>query len=298
MTFSKKIPYDVDLSNQEQVGVFGMKILQHGNLSEGIDLLHYRHLPFEFLDNTFPIDCITCYTNVSPDTNYEEHTKRKIQKQQLKQQSIHIAPAEIEHTFNCNQTVSYLSLHLDPIILKQKLNDIVKGNTVELLPHFSYSDPLISSIFQALQQELLNPGLCGQLYIDSLLQTFYIHLLRNYCVQKPIQISPGNFSKSILNQVIEYIQANLHQNLTLTELAAIAKVSPNYFATQFKKSIGITPHQYVIGQRVAKAKQLLLKGKLTLAEIAIKVGFADQSHLTYHFKKAMGVTPKKFLLKQ
>lgn len=86
--------------------------------------------------------------------------------------------------------------------------------------------------------------------------------------------------------------------MTLTELAAIAKVSPNYFATQLKKSIGITPHQYVIGQRVAKAKQLLLKGKLTLAEIAHDLGFADQSHLTRHFKKAMGVTPKKFLLKQ
>ncbi|MGD1712320.1 AraC family transcriptional regulator [Dapis sp. BLCC M172] len=298
MTFSKKIPYDVDLSNQEEMSVFGVKILQQGNLSEGIYLRHYYHLPFEMLHNAFRIHSVNIVTNVSPDIDYEDNTEGKSQKRQLKKQSITFVPADTPYYANWNQSISYMGLTFDPIILKQKLNDIVKGDTVELLPHFSYSDPLISSIFQALQQELLNPGLCGQLYIDSLLQTFYIHLLRNYCVQKPIQISPGNFSKSILNQVIDYIQANLHQDLTLTELAAIAKFSPNYFATQFKKYIGITPHQYVIGQRVAKAKKLLLKGKLTLAEIAIKVGFADQSHLIRHFRKAMGVTPKKFLLKQ
>ncbi|OZH55109.1 hypothetical protein AFK68_06680 [Hydrocoleum sp. CS-953] len=280
------------------MGVFGIKILQASNLSEGIYLHHYRHLPFEMLHNAFRIHSVNIYTYVSPDTDYEENLTRRIQKRQVKQQNIVVMPAEIEYSLNWNQTISYLSLNFEPIILKQKLNDIVKGDSVELLPHFSFSDPLISSIFQALQQELFNPGLCGQLYIDSLLQTFYIHLLRNYCVQKPIQISPSSFSKTILNQVIDYIQANLHQNLTLTELAAIAKVSPNYFATQFKKSIGITPHQYVIGQRVAKAKQLLLEGKLTPKEIAYEVGFVDQSHLTRHFKKAMGVTPKKFLLKQ
>ncbi|MGD1700946.1 AraC family transcriptional regulator [Dapis sp. BLCC M229] len=298
MTFSKKIPYDIDFSNQEQMGVFGIKILQASNLSEGIYLRHYRHLPWEMLYNTFRIHSVNIYTHVSPDTYSEENTTRKIQKRQTKQQNVVVMPAEIEHYFNWNQTISYLSIDLDPIVLKQKLNDIVKGDTVELLPHFADFDPLISGIFQVLQQELFNSGLCGQLYIDSLLQTFYIHLLRNYCVQKLIQISPGSFSKTILNQVIDYIQANLHQDLTLTELATIAKVSPNYFATQFKKSIGITPHQYVIGQRVAKAKQLLLKNKLTLAEIAHKVGFADQSHLTRHFKKAIGVTPKKFLLTQ
>ncbi|MGD1806741.1 AraC family transcriptional regulator [Dapis sp. BLCC M126] len=298
MTIPQKIPYDVDFSSQEEMGIFGIKVLQARNLSEGIYLRHYRHLPWEILHNTFRIHSVNIFTHVSPYNDFEENLTGKIQKRQIKQLSIIVMPAEIEHYLNWNQTVSYLSLDLDPIVLKQKLNDIVKGDTVELLPHFSFSDPLISSIFQSLQQELFNPGLCGQLYIDSLLQTFYIHLLRNYCVQKPIQISPGSLSKTILNQVIDYIQANLHQDLTLTELAAIAKVSPNYFATQFKKSIGITPHQYVIGQRVAKAKQLLLTGKLTLAEIAYSVGFVDQSHLIRHFKKAMGVTPKKFLLKQ
>ncbi len=85
---------------------------------------------------------------------------------------LYIAPAEIEHTVNWNQAVSYLSLDLDPIVLKHKLNDIVKGDTVELLPHFSFSDPLISSIFHALQQELFNPGLCGQLYIAVLITNF------------------------------------------------------------------------------------------------------------------------------
>ncbi len=55
MTIPEKIPYDVDFSSQEEIGVFGIKILQASNLSEGIYLRHYHHLPFEMLHNTFQI---------------------------------------------------------------------------------------------------------------------------------------------------------------------------------------------------------------------------------------------------
>jgi AraC family transcriptional regulator len=60
----------------------------------------------------------------------------------------------------------------------------------------------------------------------------------------------------------------------------------------FKQSTGLTPHQYVIQCRVERAKQLLLQGELTIADIAYRVGFANQSHLNRHFKRLFGVTPK------
>ena len=61
--------------------------------------------------------------------------------------------------------------------------------------------------------------------------------------------------------------------------------------------MGITPHQYIIGQRISQAKKLILAGK-PLVEIADFVGFTDQSHLTRHFKRSLGVTPKQFLENQ
>ena len=64
------------------------------------------------------------------------------------------------------------------------------------------------------------------------------------------------------------------------------------------QSMGITPHKYVIQQRIAKAKELMIAGKGTLAEVSNCVGFADQSHFTRHFKGLVGVTPKKNLKEQ
>jgi AraC family transcriptional regulator len=61
----------------------------------------------------------------------------------------------------------------------------------------------------------------------------------------------------------------------------------------FKQSLGITPHQYVIRQRVERARQLIQQGELGLADIALKCGFANQGHLNRHFKRLTGVTPKE-----
>jgi AraC family transcriptional regulator len=92
--------------------------------------------------------------------------------------------------------------------------------------------------------------------------------------------------------VTDYIYAHLDQDLSLSELAAIAQMSPHYFSQLFKRSIGITPHQYVIRVRVERAKELLTQGNLSIAEVAKTVGFVDQSHLHRHCKRLLGVTPK------
>jgi AraC family transcriptional regulator len=66
------------------------------------------------------------------------------------------------------------------------------------------------------------------------------------------------------------------------------------FATQFKQVMGISPHQYVIQQRIEKAKQYLRSHKLSITEIALECGFANQSHLTKIFKEQTGITPKAY----
>jgi AraC family transcriptional regulator len=71
-------------------------------------------------------------------------------------------------------------------------------------------------------------------------------------------------------------------------------MSPHYFSMLFKQTTGITPHQYVIRCRIERAKYLMAQTKLPLAEIAIQVGFVDQSHLHRHFKRCVGVTPKNY----
>ena len=81
----------------------------------------------------------------------------------------------------------------------------------------------------------------------------------------------------------------------MKQLAAVARLSPYHFARQFKAATGLPPHQYVILRRVERAKQLLQTGGgFSLAEVAARAGFSDQSQFTHHFKRLVGVTPGQF----
>lgn len=99
-----------------------------------------------------------------------------------------------------------------------------------------------------------------------------------------------------LRQVIDYINDHLTEDLGLTKLAVLVHMSPHYFSRLFKQFTGLSPHQYVIRSRVERARKLLLLEKLSIAEIACHVGFANQSHLNRHFKRWFGVTPKAMRL--
>lgn len=73
-------------------------------------------------------------------------------------------------------------------------------------------------------------------------------------------------------------------------------LSPYHFARQFKAATGLPPHQFVIVRRVERAKQLLGAGDLPLAGVAAQAGFSGQSLLCHHFKRLVGVTPRRFRL--
>ncbi len=94
--------------------------------------------------------------------------------------------------------------------------------------------------------------------------------------------------------VLDRIHADIAARLSLTELAVEVGVSVQYLCRIFKRATGLTPHQYILGERVAKARGLIANGSLPLADIAHMVGFADQSQMTTTFKHVLGVTPSAF----
>jgi AraC family transcriptional regulator len=98
-----------------------------------------------------------------------------------------------------------------------------------------------------------------------------------------------------LVRAVEYIQDQLDADLTVSGIAQAVGMSPDHFSRLFKESTGQSPHRYVVEARVRKAKDLLTTGKFTISEAAYQVGFVDQSHLTRHFKRVFGLTPKRLL---
>ncbi|MEN8447360.1 MAG: helix-turn-helix domain-containing protein [Cyanobacteria bacterium J06555_13] len=103
-----------------------------------------------------------------------------------------------------------------------------------------------------------------------------------------------DFPQSKLQQAIGYIQAHLEENITLDAIATELDMSQFHFCRWFKQSTGTSPYQFVIQQRVERAKALLRRRELSPAEVALECGFNSQSHLIHHFKKQIGMTPKQY----
>ncbi|MBD2465228.1 helix-turn-helix transcriptional regulator [Oscillatoria sp. FACHB-1407] len=97
-----------------------------------------------------------------------------------------------------------------------------------------------------------------------------------------------------LQRVIDYMHQHLHQEIQLADLAKVAKMSQFYFCHLFKQSMGTSPYQFLIQQRVERAKQLLQDEEMTISEIALECGFSNQSHFTRRFRQLTGITPKVY----
>jgi AraC family transcriptional regulator len=210
---------------------------------------------------------------------------------------IAIIPADVSQRCSWKTEAEFAILAVDPALLQQVGQDLVNPDRIELIPRFmSHRDALIQGIFATIKAELLSSQIGGDLLIDSLKTTLAIHLLRNYCTLQPkLSRYSRGLSASTLRQIKEYIRSHLHQEIKLAELAAVAQISPYHFLRLFKQKMGVTPHQYILQQRVEQAKFLLCHTELSLAEIALRVGFCDQSHLTRSFKRLVGITPKQLL---
>jgi AraC family transcriptional regulator len=208
-----------------------------------------------------------------------------------------IYPADVNYTLRWEKESEFLLVGLAPELLAQTAATTSMNGTVELLPILSTPDPLVHQLALALKSELESPQSGGKLYVETIAQTLTLHLLRNYSTHPPrIGTLPAHgFPQHKLQQVTDYIYDSLDRDLSLSELAALVQMSPYHFAHLFKQSTGFAPHQFVIRARVERAKELLLHSRLSIVEIAAEVGFANQSHLTRHFKRIVGTTPRTVL---
>jgi AraC-like DNA-binding protein len=101
-------------------------------------------------------------------------------------------------------------------------------------------------------------------------------------------------SSAAIEHVLQHIQANLGQPLTLDELAQLAGLSMWRFATVFRQQVGVAPHRYICRLRLERA-QALIRAGVPAATAASEAGFYDQSHLSRHFKSVFGMTPGQYM---
>jgi AraC family transcriptional regulator len=157
--------------------------------------------------------------------------------------------------------------------------------------------PQLRAAMGAVEAEMTAGGAGGgRLAAESLANVLAVHLIRHVLAPRRLERGrDGTLPLGRLRAVVEYIEGHLDGGPTLAQLAAVVGLSAYHFARQFKAATGLPPHQYVILRRVERARQLLQAGTdLSLAEVAAHAGFSDQSQLSHHFKRLVGVTPGRF----
>lgn len=158
-----------------------------------------------------------------------------------------------------------------------------------------FRDPLVAQIALALWRELEQPAPAGNLYAQTAAQLLVVHVLRHYTPSgtrlRAMPSSPHKLKEHQVQQLLEFIQAHLDEQLSLETLAQQVGFSPHHFAQLFRRATGTSPHQFVLRQRLERAEWLLQETELPLAQVAGACGFAHQSHLTQVFKRHLNRTP-------
>ncbi|WP_342364007.1 AraC family transcriptional regulator [Terrarubrum flagellatum] len=159
-------------------------------------------------------------------------------------------------------------------------------------PAFGTVDLRALNIARLVTSELTGETAPNELYLDSLLTLFGVHLLRTYTSRKRRPESPkGGLSPDSTRRVREYLDENFTRKILVAELASVAGVSPNHFIVRFARTFGMPPHRYLISLRLDFAEKLLADGEIAIIDVACLAGFSDQSHLAAVMKKHRGKTP-------
>lgn len=215
--------------------------------------------------------------------------------------SMNLVPPRIESRWRWQNVFESTHYQLSPALVAKVAEEAFDLDPARVhfpARYYDQSSPEVIDALTALRRELLSGGPGGRLCAESLANVLVVQLIRQISNRQGsngvIRGSRGRLGRHALRAVEEYIHANLDQNVALADLADVAHLSEFHFARLFKQTTGLPPHQFVIHKRVERAKQLITAQRLSLAQVAVEVGFSDQSQLTRHFKRLVGVTPKQF----
>lgn len=201
-------------------------------------------------------------------------------------------PFGLPHKGHSFSQADFLVLYLEPKFVERTAQEISIRERVEIVPQARFEDRLVADVAKHLLIEIESGGATGTLYAESLMTALAARLVKQYSNSRILPCDyKGGLSKVRLCLILEYIDEHLSEDLSLERLAAICCLSQFHFCRLFKQSIGVSPYQYLIQQRVERAKQLLLQKRLSVAEVAQTVGFNEQSQLTRHMKRVTGLTP-------
>jgi AraC family transcriptional regulator len=167
----------------------------------------------------------------------------------------------------------------------------------DLMPRVGYQDTLLHRLVERLAGQIHHDGAAATLFRQSLAQTLRMHIADHYPAQtRPADRGHGDRRLDQRDQqiVIDYLQSELDTRIDLDALAAAVGMTASSFLPAFSAAFGTTPHQYLIEQRIERAKVLLSATVSSVTDISATLGFSSPSHFATTFKQRVGVTPTAY----
>jgi AraC family transcriptional regulator len=164
----------------------------------------------------------------------------------------------------------------------------------EAVNHSWVRDKLAWMVACEIRKECKNDFPRGPMFLESAAMIFVAQLAYIVDGRASHADQARALSDARLREIVGYIDSNLHRSVTLSELSALVQLTPRYFCGAFKQAMGRPPHQYLIEQRVERARRLLADPELSVTDVALIVGFNSQSHMNNHFRRIVGVTPARY----
>jgi AraC family transcriptional regulator len=204
-----------------------------------------------------------------------------------------ICPAQVESRAIWTARRENVTVALPHTSLLELAQHELDQGGVDLRPiPFSTVDQAALFLAQKLKAELSDREIANELYVDSLITMFGIHILRTYGgrskAHKPAQ---GGLPAHKVRDIREFLNENLSRKISVADLAGVCGLSPGHLFRAFAKTFGQSPHQYLINLRLSTAERLLVESDLDIAHIAHLSGFSSQSHLTTAMRRHRNLTP-------
>ena len=166
---------------------------------------------------------------------------------------------------------------------------------VELRPLRKFGDSRLSALVAAARAEMVAGFPSGRLFLDSVEQAMAVALVKDHAVRhRPVQIYRGGLGSARLRRIKELVHAKMEDDLSLDEMAQSVGLSTAHFARMFRKSTGATPHQFVLRQRLERAKAMLRAPDARVLDVAVACGFKTQQHFAQVFRDVLGVSPTEY----
>jgi AraC family transcriptional regulator len=212
---------------------------------------------------------------------------------------LHLVPGGLDFGVRLMGALSTLHVYVRRSVIEEVAAELLDGDPalVEIAPQFLAPDPALGALLAAIQVALAEDDYGSSIYVDYLARAIASQLVRRYSGARLRATPPlGPIGKvgPVIAEAIAYMRANIEDPISLDDIAEAVHRSASHLARQFRGSVGVPPHQYLLVMRIKHAQNLLLTTGDSIAEIAFASGFSHQEHMTRMFRRWCDTTPAAF----